>query len=63
MDVVSFIEKVGNMRVLQKKCYRFCNQALLKKMEIFEKEVDNEIAAYYKGEMEKSQGSLFVDEH
>lgn len=51
------------MRATQKNYFKFRDPGLLRKSKALEKEVDDEIAAYYKEEAEKLQGSFFVDEH
>ena len=63
MDIGRFVKKVEVMRATQKNYFKFRDPALLRKSKALEKEVDDEIAAYYKEEMEKSQGSFFVDDH
>lgn len=63
MDIKSFIEKVETMRTLQKSCFRFCNQTLLRKIKTLEKDVDREIKAYYKDKTKEEQGILFVNDH
>ena len=63
MDIERFIKKVEVMRATQKNYFKFRNPTVLRKSKALEKEVDNEIATYYKEEAEKLQGSFFVDEH
>lgn len=63
MDIKSFIEKVETMRKLQKSCFRFCNQTLLRKIETLERDVDREIKDYYKDKTEEEQGIFFVNDH
>lgn len=63
MNIEYFIKKVETMRTLQKSCFRFCNQVLLRKIETLEKAVDNEIKSYYKDKAKEKQNTLFVDEH
>lgn len=63
MDIRAFIKKVETMRILQKKCFRFCNQTLLRKIETLEKEIDYEIKSYYKDKAKEEQNILFVDDH
>lgn len=63
MDIERFIKKVEVMRATQKKYFKFRDPTLLQKSKILEKEIDNEIATYYKEETKKLQGTLFADEH
>lgn len=63
MDIERFVKEVEVMRATQKNYFKFRDPTLLRKSKALEKKVDDEIAAYYKEEAEKSQGSLFVDEH
>lgn len=63
MDAERFIKKVEVMRATQKNYFKFRDPTLLRKSKALEKEVDDEIAAYYKEEAEKLQGTFFVDEH
>lgn len=63
MDIERFIKEVEVMRATQKNYFKFHDPTLLRKSKALEKKVDDEIAAYYKEEAEKSQGFLFVDEH
>lgn len=63
MDIGTFIEKVETMRTLQKSCFRFCNQTLLRKIETLEKDVDHEIKSYYKDKAKEEQGTFFVNDH
>ena len=63
MDIERFIKKVEVMRTTQKNYFKFRDPTLLRKSKALEKEVDDEIAAYYKEEAEKAQGSFFVDDH
>lgn len=63
MNIDNFIEKVEAMRALQKSCFRYCNQTLLRKIETLEKDVDQKIKDYYKEEAEKRQGTFFVNDH
>ena len=63
MDIEKFVRKVEVMRATQKNYFKFRDPTLLRKSKALEKEVDDEIAAYYKEEAEKSQGHFFVDEH
>lgn len=63
MNIEHFIKKVEAMRALQKSCFRFCNQTLLRKIETLEKDVDQKIKDYYKEKAEEKQGSFFIDDH
>lgn len=63
MNIEHFIEKVEAMRALQKSCFRFCNQTLLRKIETLEKDVDRKIKDYYKEKAEEKQGLFFIDDH
>lgn len=63
MNIEQFVRKVEAMRATQKNYFKFRDPTLLRKSKVLEKEVDDEIAAYYKEEAEKSQGTFFVDDH
>lgn len=63
MNIENFIKKVEVMRTTQKNYFKFRDPALLRKSKALEKEVDDEIAAYYKEEAEKLQGDWFTNEH
>ena len=63
MNIEHFVRKVEVMRTTQKNYFKFRDPTLLRKSKALEKEVDDEIAAYYKEEAEKSQGTFFVDDH
>lgn len=63
MNIEHFVKKVEAMRTTQKNYFKFRDPGLLRKSKALEKEVDNEIATYYKEEAEKLQGTFFVDDH
>jgi len=63
MDIERFVKEVEVMRATQKNYFKFRDPTLLRKSKALEKKVDDEIAAYYKEEAEKIQGSFFVDDH
>lgn len=63
MNIKEFISMVELMREAQKNGYSCFTTKQLKQLRTIEKTVDEKIKAYHKEELEKLQGSLFVDEH